>query len=396
MAKMLNIINRDSTLLDQDLDNVSADLGRIIKKSKFLVIGGGGSIGQAVVKQIFKRNPMVLHVVDINENSVVELVRDIRSEFGYIDGDFQTFTIDACSIEFQALMNGSYKYDYVFNLSALKHVRNEKDPYTLMRMLMTNIIVSKNIMKIISERDAKKYFCVSTDKAANPANLMGASKKIMEMFLVQQSQDCELSMARFANVAFSDGSLLQGFRQRFEKGQPITAPNDVERFFMLPSEAGELCLMACIFGENRDIFFPKPNKDLRLTKFTTIAKNFLKMQGYDVKLCSTEEEARSACAQIGATKEWPCFFFPSDTTGEKPFEEFYTNNEEIDWSRFTSIGIIKNTYVGAFTDLEEFERKLVTLRSVGNWSKQELIELVKSVLPEFEHYEKSKSLEQRM
>ena len=251
---MLTIINRESKLFDEDVSYASDKLLDKVGKSRFLVIGGGGSIGQAVVKQIFKRNPNVLHVVDISENSIVELVRDIRSQLGYINGDFQTFTIDVNSEEFEAFIANMGPYDYVLNLSALKHVRNEKDPYTLMRMLMTNIIFTKNLMQYLSKGETKKYFCVSTDKAANPANVMGASKKIMEMFLEQQSLHCELSMARFANVAFSDGSLLHGFKQRFEKWQPITAPNDVERFFMLPSEAGELCLMACILGENRDIF----------------------------------------------------------------------------------------------------------------------------------------------
>ena len=232
---MLNIINRERTLFDKDLDYLSADLSQIVQKSRFLVIGGGGSIGQAVSKQIFKRDPSVLHVVDINENSIVELVRDLRSQFGYISGDFRTFTIDASGVEFTALLNQFKDYDYILNLSALKHVRNEKDPYTLMRMLYTNIITSKNIMKYFCKNNAKNYFCVSTDKAANPVNLMGASKKIMEKFLVQQSDQCNLTMARFANVAFSDGSLLHGFGQRLEKRQPITAPIDVKRFFMLPS-----------------------------------------------------------------------------------------------------------------------------------------------------------------
>ena len=393
---MLKLINRNITLFENDLEYLSMDLLSKVAKSSFLVIGGGGSIGQAVVKEIFKRDPRILHVVDINENSIVELVRDIRSKYGYINGDFQTFTIDASSIEFYALLNNYENYDYILNLSALKHVRNEKDPYTLMRMLYTNIIMTTEIMKYFCTKQAKNYFCVSTDKAANPVNLMGASKKIMEKLLVQQSDQCNLTMARFANVAFSDGSLLHGFGQRLEKRQPITAPIDVKRFFMLPSEAGELCLLACIYGSNRDIYFPKPNDYLQLTSFTTVARRFLKSRGYDVKLCESEQEAREAIASIGVTNSWPCYFFPSDTTGEKPFEEFYTEKEVIDWRKYDAIGVIKNTLTNDGRELELFEQKLLELRSKNYWTREQLIALVKSTLPEFEHDERNKNLEQRM
>ena len=249
---ILNLIGRDKRLFDSDINNHQSKLMEIVSASRFLVLGGAGTIGMAVVKEIFKRNPKKLHVVDINENNLVELVRDIRSTFGYIDGDFQTFALDIGSIEYNAFIKADGKYDYVLNLSALKHVRSEKDPFTLMRMIDVNVFNTEKTIKQSIENDVKKYFCVSTDKAANPVNMMGASKRIMEMFLMRQSQFIPISTARFANVAFSDGSLLHGFNQRIQKKQPIVAPSDVKRYFVIPQESGELCLMSCIFGENRE------------------------------------------------------------------------------------------------------------------------------------------------
>jgi len=269
---ILKLIGRNSLLFDNDINDNRINLDSEVKKSRFLVIGGAGSIGQAVTKEIFKRNPLSLDVVDISENNLVELVRDIRSTLGYIDGDFRTFAIDCGSIEFEALMSSNQQYDYVLNLSALKHVRSEKDPYTLMRLIEVNILNTIKTVELSRKKGVKKYFCVSTDKAANPVNMMGASKRIMEMFLMRESENMQISTARFANVAFSDGSLLHGFNQRVAKQQPISAPNDVRRYFVTPQESGELCLLSCIFGANRDIFFPKLSENLHLTTFSDIAK----------------------------------------------------------------------------------------------------------------------------
>ena len=253
---ILRLIGRTAPLFEKDISNRNNELAELVSESRFLVIGGAGSIGQAVTREIFKRNPLALHVVDISENNMVELVRDIRSTLGYIDGDFRTFAIDCGSVEYQALMNSTANYDYVLNLSALKHVRSEKDPFTLMRLIEVNILNTIKTVQMARKQGARKYFCVSTDKAANPVNMMGASKRIMEMFLMRESELLAISTARFANVAFSDGSLLHGFNQRFAKRQPISAPNDVRRYFVTPQESGELCLMSCLLGENRDIFFP--------------------------------------------------------------------------------------------------------------------------------------------
>ena len=278
---ILNLIGRTSPLFKEDVSSRTEELEALVSSSTFLVIGGAGSIGQAVTREIFKRNPQALHVVDISENNMVELVRDIRSTLGYIDGDFRTFAIDCGSNEYEALMNSSGGYNYVLNLSALKHVRSEKDPFTLMRLIEVNILNTIKTVQMAKEQGAKKYFCVSTDKAANPVNMMGASKRIMEMFLMRESESIEISTARFANVAFSDGSLLHGFNQRFAKRQPISAPDDVRRYFVTPQESGELCLMSCLLGENRDIFFPKLNEQLHLTTFSDIAERYLENLGYE-------------------------------------------------------------------------------------------------------------------
>ena len=327
---ILNVIGRDKLYLQDDIAANDKELRALVEQSRFLVIGGAGTIGQAVTREIFKRNPKALHAVDISENNLVELVRDIRSTLGYIDGDFRTFALDCASREFDALLNMEEGYDYVLNLSALKHVRSEKDPFTLMRMIEVNILNTISTLQQAKAGGAKKYFCVSTDKAANPVNMMGASKRIMEMILMRESMELPISTARFANVAFSDGSLLHGFNQRFAKQQPISAPTDVRRYFVVPQEAGELCLLSCLLGENRDIFFPKMSEELQLTKFSDIAVRYLEDLGYTPYPCQSEEEARGKAAELIGAKKWPVFFFETNTTGEKGFEEFFTSAETLD------------------------------------------------------------------
>jgi FlaA1/EpsC-like NDP-sugar epimerase len=336
MTKILNLIGRTKELFTEDILSNSEQLQKIIHSSSFLVLGGAGSIGQAVTKEIFKRNPKKLHIVDISENNMVELVRDIRSSFGYIDGEFATFSLDIGSDEYDAFIKANGRYDYVLNLSAIKHVRSEKDPFTLMRMVDTNIFNTDKTLHQSIENRVKKYFCVSTDKAANPVNMMGASKRIMEMFVMRKSQNINVSMARFANVAFSDGSLLYGFNQRIQKNQPIVAPNDIKRYFVTPQESGELCLMSCLFGENREIYFPKLNENLHLISFADIAVKYLKKMGYEAYLCEDEEEAKELVTTLPTQGKWPCLFTASDTTGEKDFEEFFTDKEVIDTAKFNN------------------------------------------------------------
>ncbi|WP_201571898.1 UDP-N-acetylglucosamine 4,6-dehydratase [Psychrobacter nivimaris] len=401
MLDILKLIGRENRLFDQDITDKEEQLLTTTNKSSFLVIGGAGSIGQAVTKEIFKRNPKKLHVVDISENNLVELVRDLRSSYGYIDGDFQTFALDIGSTEYDAFIENDGKYDYVLNLSALKHVRSEKDSFTLMRMINVNIFNTEKTIRQSIKNGTKKYFCVSTDKAANPVNMMGASKRIMEMFLLKYSQEINISTARFANVAFSDGSLLHGFEQRIKKNQPIVAPSDIRRYFVTPQESGELCLMSCIFGKKGDIFFPKLSEDLHLITFSDIAIKYLENKAITPYLCDSEEEARQYLSTDSKSDNntWPCLFVNSDTTGEKDFEEFYTDEESLDLDTFNNLGIIKNegdVDSDLNQKLEYFTNEINAMKSSLKWTKEEVVKLFFYMLPEFGHKETGKYLDGKM
>ncbi|MDA7754872.1 UDP-N-acetylglucosamine 4,6-dehydratase [Pseudomonadales bacterium] len=392
----LAMIGRDQELFGPDIQKLENTLKDIVSGSRFLVIGGAGTIGQAVTREIFKREPNALHVVDISENNMVELVRDIRSTIGYGFGDFRTFAIDCGGLEFEALMAVQGPYDYVFNLSALKHVRSEKDPYTLMRMIMVNVFNTVKTLRLAKDSGAKKYFCVSTDKAANPVNMMGASKRIMEMFMMRESVSQNISMARFANVAFSDGSLLHGFNNRFAKSQPFSAPNDVRRYFVTQQESGELCLLSGLLGDNRDVFFPKLSEKLNLITFSDIARKYLRQHGYEPHECATESEARDRAEELIKKKQWPCYFFKSDTTGEKDFEEFFTEAENLDMTRFQTVGVIQNDAKFDDHKLNEFMDGIEALRANGIWAKEDIVKLYFGLLPDFAHKETGKYLDQRM
>ncbi|OOG68941.1 UDP-N-acetylglucosamine 4,6-dehydratase [Algoriphagus sp. A40] len=398
---ILDLIGRTELLFERDILSHETTLFQMVSNSKFLVIGAAGSIGQAVTKELFKRNPQKLHVVDISENNLVELVRDIRSSFGYIDGDFRTFSLDIASPIYDAFIESDGDYDYVLNLSALKHVRSEKDPFSLMRMIEVNILNTLKTIRQSKEKGVKKYFCVSTDKAANPVNMMGASKRIMELFLMRESKDITISTARFANVAFSDGSLLHGFNQRIQKRQPIVAPNDIRRYFVTPQESGELCLMSCLLGRNKDIFFPKLSEELHLITFAEIAINYLKQLGYEPYICSSEEEARKFFQTNNQSlktnnKNWPCYFTQSDTTGEKDFEEFFMDGEVLDLDRFENLGIVKSSLPYQEDKLNWFLSEVNGLIKNHQWSKADLLTFFNELLPAFDHKETGKYLDSKM
>jgi len=397
---ILKLIGRDKDLFEEDIKKHEEEISRIVHESRFLVIGGAGTIGSAICREIFARNPKLLHVVDISENNMVELVRDVRSSVGYTDGEFATFALDCGSDIFKAFIKEQVEriggYDYIFNTSALKHVRSEKDAFTLMRMVDTNIFITDETLSMAQAMGTKKYFCVSTDKAANPVNMMGASKRIMEMFLNRRSEGVNVSTARFANVAFSDGSLLYGFNRRMEKNQPLAAPNDVRRYFVTPKEAGELCIMSCLFGDNRDIFFPKLDEKLNLMTFSDIAVEYLKNLGYEPVECASEEEARRSVEELKALHKYPVFFFASDTTGEKDYEEFYTDAETIDMNAFDAIGVIKNEADYDSGKLAHFTEEIARMKANGKWTRAEMIELFNYMIPEFHHMETGKFLDSKM
>ena len=394
--RMLGLIGRDRPLFAADIEAHEARLRHLVGVSRFLVIGGAGSIGQAVTREIFRRCPRTLHVVDISENNMVELVRDLRSTLGYNGADFRTFAIDCGSREFRALMKAGAGYDYVLNLSALKHVRSERDPFTLMRLIEVNILNTIATMRAARETGTRKYFCVSSDKAVKPANMMGASKRIMELFLMRESLELPVSTARFANVAFSDGSLLHGFNQRLAKNQPISAPDDVWRYFMTPREAGELCLMSCLLGGNRDIFFPKLDPALGLTRFCDIAARYLRAHGYEPHECATEDEARDSAADLIPKGRWPVYFFASDTTGEKDFEEFFTGSENLDMERFEALGVIRNDPVFDAARLDRFLSGIRRIRVCDHRDKPEILALFDAMIPDFNHVETGRNLDNRM
>ena len=396
MVSVLSIIGREKELFCDDINRYESQLKSIISSSRFLVLGGAGSIGQAVTKEIFQRKPLKLHVVDLSENNMVELVRDIRSSFGYIEGDFQTFILDIGSTEYDAFIEQDGNYDYILNLSALKHVRSERDSFTLMRMITVNILNTEKTLIQSIKNGAKKYFCVSTDKATNPVNMMGASKLIMEMYLMRRSNEIDVSTARFANVAFSDGSLMHGFNQRIQKKQPIVAPKDIRRYFITAKESGELCLLSCIFGNNRDIFFPKLDKELHLKSFSEIAIDYLKQLGYEPEICDSEEQVRELKFDPLSTRKWPCFFSETDTTGEKYFEEFFTGIENLDFDSYGQIGIIKNAPDFNNQPLELFLSEIYGMRVSGKWSKNDLLNLFNKLIPEFNHVENGKNLDGKM
>lgn len=394
---LLKILDRSKKLLGGDIAAHNQEIAGLVKKSKFLIIGGAGSIGQEVVKQIFSRNPSLLHVVDLSENNMAELVRDIRSSLGYISGEAEFYPIDMNSREFDAFWQANGHYDYVLNLAALKHVRTEKDAYSLMRMVLTNVIGTKKTLELAANSGAQKYFSVSSDKAQNPGNLMGATKTIMENILFTNHHNIPCSTARFANVAFSDGSLLHAFRQRVIKKQPLSAPKDILRYFITPEEAGEICLMAALFGGHQEIFFPKIGEEIKLTGFPEIAEAFLSELGYEAVEMDSEQEARDRVAELAGKRQWPCYFFASDTSGEKSFEEFYSEADDVDWDRFQDLAVIKWADAGDSrqrTDL--FLKRIEEFRGSGDWSRDDIVKAISEACPTMNYHDTGKFLDGRM
>jgi len=392
----LKIIGRSEELFLEDLKEFDEEFRSMLSGSRILVVGAGGTIGQAVCKEIFERSALSLHAVDISENSLVELVRDIRSSQGYVTSDFKTFALDVGSREFELMFESEGPYDYVFNLSAMKHVRSERDLFTLLRLVRVNILNTIKLAELCEKSNVKKYFCVSTDKAANPVNMMGCSKKIMELFLRDKSRSLPVSMARFANVAFSDGSLLHGFNQRYLKKQPISAPRDVRRYFVTKKESGLLCLFSALKGDNREIFFPKLTSELHLTNFSDIAERFILHHGYEPYHCVSEEHARNEAAVLMEKRRWPCYFFNSDTTGEKPHEEFFVGSEKLDFHRFKEIGVIENTGFDDPKTLNLFLNEVNNALVDKSYKKENLVQLFRELVPEFDHSETGKHLDEKM
>ena len=382
------------------VDDIDANKGRLKEKiegKSILVIGGAGSIGSSYIKAVLPYKPQTLVVVDINENGLAELTRDLRSTYGmYVPIDYVTYPMDYASDVFEKMFRRRGGFDIVANFSAHKHVRSEKDIYSVESLIQNNILHAKRLLDLLSEYPPEEYFCVSTDKAANPVNIMGASKRIMEDVIFAYSDKFPVKTARFANVAFSNGSLPAGFIARLSKLQPLSAPSDVRRYFVSPEESGQICMLSCMLGANREIFFPKLD-EAQMMRFDSIAVSLLKEYGYEVMECASDDEAIEKAQLLrNGCKKYPVHFSSSNTSGEKEYEEFYTDDESVDMVRFKSLGVIMDKSIPSYDKVKDIMENLEKAFERNDLEKDDVVEIIKEYLPNFEHIEKGKSLDSKM
>ena len=391
-----NVICRNVSMFEEDIQRNQDALYEKIQGKSVLVIGGAGTIGSSFIKAIVRFNPETLYVVDLNENGLTELTRDLRSTYGVaVPENYKTYTLDFDSPIFEAIFREQKGFDIVANFSAHKHVRSEKDKYSVQALIENNLFKAKNLLELLKEYPPQTFFCVSTDKAANPVNVMGCSKKIMEDLIFAYSEHFKVTTARFANVAFSNGSLPAGWLERLMKNQPLAAPSDVRRYFVSPEESGQICMLACILGKNREIFFPKLGEDQMLT-FSSICTVMLEKMGKSPIECSSDEEAKKIASEMPEdSKTYPVVYFKSDTTGEKDFEEFYVDGESVDMERFASLGVITDIPYQNADSTIGFIEECSQLFKTG-FSKEDIVALMKTAVPNFEHVEKGKNLDQKM
>lgn len=390
------ITGRSESLISEDIKNHFTDLQESIEGKSVLVIGGAGSIGSSFIKALLHFQPRKLVVVDINENGLAELTRELRSSKKWnLPQEYTTYPIDYSSVIFEKMFRKSRGFQIVANFSAHKHVRSEKDIYSIEALLRNNVLNTKKFLELLAEMPPDVYFCVSTDKAANPANIMGASKRIMEDMIFSYSDKFPVKTARFANVAFSNGSLLEGFLKRMEKKQPISAPSDIKRYFVSLEESGQLCLVACMLGNNREIVYPKLASE-QMISFDAIAENLIRESGFDLLYCKSEKEAIDSTGKIEKFNQYPVYFSVSDTSGEKKYEEFYTEDEWIDEMRYLRLGVIGNKKAPEKARIDELCQMLEKAFLKSDLSKEEVVALLKKYLINFEHIETGKSLEQKM
>jgi FlaA1/EpsC-like NDP-sugar epimerase len=392
-----NITLRSKSLFLKDIKNNNTALQERIDGKSVLVIGGAGTIGSNYIKALLKYKPAKLYVVDTNENGLTELVRDLRSSIGYnIPTDFKTYPMNFGDKVFEKMFRYENGFDIVANFAAHKHVRSEKDAFSVEAMIDNNVVKAKTLLDLLLEFAPQHFFCVSTDKAANPVNIMGASKKLMEQVILAYGKHFKVTTARFANVAFSNGSLLQGFIERMSKNQPLSSPADVKRYFVSPEESGQICLLACILGETGDIFFPKL-KEKDMLDFATIARKFLHDLGYTADESASENEAKKKAEKFDPlSKSYPVYFFKSDTTGEKSFEEFFVESEIKDEKTYNGLGVVKNSELPQFDALQPFFEKLNSLLQSNNIEKNHIVQLLNEYVPSFTHAETGKYLDQKM
>lgn len=391
------VTKRPSSMFYPDIESNRDALTKKIQGKSVLVIGGAGSIGSSFIKAILPFRPASLVVVDTNENALTELTRDLRSTKGmFVPEDYVTYPMDFASPVFEKMFRNRGGFNIVGNFSAHKHVRSEKDIYSVEALLKNNVLHAKLLLDLLSELPPEEYFCVSTDKAANPVNIMGASKRIMEDVIFSYSDKFPVKTARFANVAFSNGSLPAGFLSRIQKLQPLSAPSDVRRYFVSPEESGQICLLSCILGENRNIFFPKLEEAQMMT-FDSIGTELLKVHGYEVLECESDEEAIDKAEDLkNGSNLYPVHYSASDTSGEKPFEEFVTDSETADYDRFSSLGVITGKEIPDKSRVEKLFKELNAAFDKESTTKEEVVAIMKDYLPNFEHIETGKSLDSKM
>ena len=392
-----NVICRQLSMFAADINANRLELSREIKDKKICVIGGAGSIGSSFIKAVLRFEPRSVVVVDLNENGLAELVRDVRSTYGlYVPDEFRCYTLNFADPIFERIFREEKGFDIVANFSAHKHVRSEKDRYSVQALIENNDIKAKKLMDLLCEYPPKHFFCVSTDKAANPVNIMGASKRIMEDLVMAYNDRFKVTTARFANVAFSNGSLPDGWLHRMQKRQPLAAPSDVKRYFVSPEESGQICMLACILGKGGEVFFPKLGEEQMLT-FSSICDDFVKAEGFGKIECSSDEEAKRYAGEMGEdTKGYPVVYFKSDTTGEKAYEEFYVPGEKIDMNRFQALGVVEQTKRHDMKEVDSFFDKLEFIFTKEDFTKAQVVDAIKEFIPNFEHEEKDKNLDQKM
>ncbi|MDD2480092.1 MAG: UDP-N-acetylglucosamine 4,6-dehydratase [Victivallaceae bacterium] len=392
-----HITGRAQSMFLADIDAHRDELRAAIAGKRVLVIGGAGTIGSSYIRALLPFGPAQLVVVDLSENGLTELTRDLRSTCGmFVPEDYRTYPISFADPVFAKVFKNNGGFDIVANFSAHKHVRSEKDAYSVQALLENNVLRARGLLEMLVEQPPEHFFCVSTDKAANPVNIMGASKRVMEDMIMAYSDRFKVTTARFANVAFSNGSLLAGFIERLMKKQPLSSPNDVKRYFVSPEESGQICMLACMLGRSREIFFPKLGEEQMMT-FSTIADAFLQSLGYEVKCCASEEEARQfAAAMPDDSKVYPVYYFASDTTGEKSFEEFYTGDELVNMRRFAALGVIESVKARPVSELQAFFASMRALLDREDVTKAEIVQAIQQFIPNFEHVEKGKNLDQKM
>lgn len=388
---------RQESMFVPDIEANREVLSREIGGKSVCVIGGAGSIGSSFIRAVLRFKPAKLIVVDLNENGLAELTRDIRSTHGmYVPNEYRTYTLNFADPIFERIFMEEKGFDIVANFSAHKHVRSEKDKYSVQALIENNDIKAKKFMDLLCVYPPKHFFCVSTDKAANPVNIMGASKRIMEDLILAYCDKFKVTTARFANVAFSNGSLPAGWMERVNKKQPLAAPSDVKRYFVSLEESGQICMLACILGRNGEIFFPKLGEDQMLT-FSAICDDYVRAIGCEKVLCSSDEEARKLASEMSYdTDLYPVVYFKSDTTGEKAYEEFYIPGEKINLERFTSLGVIEETNRRPMAEVEAFFTEMEQIFASPDFTKEQVVNAIKAFIPNFEHEEKGKNLDQKM